>query len=91
LFHHSNPSAAATPPHPEPTVDNDTVELHDIPCWTKQVYPEELTAELDYNLEEEDEQEQEYDDGDADVDTSDAPAISVINTYLRAIQIRLKY
>jgi hypothetical protein len=89
LFHHSNPSAAAAPPHPEPTVNNDTVKLHGIPCWTKQVDPEEITAELDYNLEEEDEEEQEYDD--ADVDTSDAPATSVINTYLRAIQTRLKY
>jgi hypothetical protein len=63
LFHHSNPPAVAAPPNPEPTVDNDAVELHGIPCWTKQVDPEEITAELDYNLEEEDEQE--YNDADA--------------------------
>jgi hypothetical protein len=87
LFHHNNPPAIATPPHPEPTVDHDAVELLGIPCWTEQVDPEEITAELDYDLEEEDEHE--YDD--ADADTLDAPETSVINIYRRAIQARLKF
>jgi hypothetical protein len=86
LLGHSNPPAVAAPAHPDPTVDNDAVELRGIPCWTEQVNPEEITAELDYNLEEEDD---EYND--ADADTSDAPATSVMNTYLQAIQTRLKY
>ena len=86
LFHHNNPPSIATPPHPEPTaVDHDAVELRGIPCWTEQVDPEEITAELDYNLEEEDGQEY----NDADADTLDAPETSVINIYLRAIQARL--
>ena len=87
LFHHSNPPAIATPPHPEPTVSNDAVKLLGIPCWTEQVDPKEITSELDYNLEEEDEHEY----NDADADTPDAPETSVMNTYLRAIQARLEY
>ena len=87
LIHHNNPPAVAAPPHPEPTVDNGAFELHGIPCWTKQVDPEEITAELDYNLEEKDKQES----NDADADTPDAPATSVMNTYLQAIQRCLKY
>jgi len=86
LFHGSNPPAVAAPPQPEPTVDNDAVELHGIPCWTDQVDPEEITAELDYNLVE----EQECNDVDTS-DTTDAPANSVMNTYLRAIQTHLKF
>jgi hypothetical protein len=81
MFGHSN-----LPAHTEPTVDSDAVELRGIPCWTEQVDPEEITAELDYSLEEE---EQECNDADTS-DTSDAPATSVMNTYLRAIQTRLK-
>ena len=58
----------AAPPHLEPTVDeNDAVELHGIPCWTEQVDPKEIRAELGDNLGEDDDQE--YDDA----DTSDAP------------------
>jgi hypothetical protein len=81
------PSYPPTPPHLEPTVDdNDAVELHGIPCWTEQVDPEEIIAELSDNLGEE--EDQEYDD---DPDILDAPAASVMNTYLQAIQTRLKY
>lgn len=85
LFRGSNSKAVAVPPQPEPTVDNDAVELRRIPCWTEQVDPEEITAELDYNLVE----EQECNDVDTS-DTSDAPEDSVMNSYLRAIQTRLK-
>jgi hypothetical protein len=49
LFRHSNPPAVTAPPYPEPTVDNDAVEIRGIPYWTEQVDPEEISAELDYN------------------------------------------
>jgi hypothetical protein len=83
MFGHSNRPAIAGRPHLEPTIDNDAVKLRGIPCWTEQVHPEEITAELNYNLEE---KEQECNDA----DTSDAPATSVMNAYLQAIQTRLK-
>jgi hypothetical protein len=86
LFRGSKSQAVAAPPQPKPTVMNDAVELHGIPCWTEQVDPEAITAELDYDLDE----EQECNDVDAS-DTSDAPADSVMNSYLRAIQTRLKF
>jgi hypothetical protein len=74
---------------PEPTVDNDAVEISGITYGAEQVDAQEITVELNYNLEED---EQECNDTDADTsDTSDAPATSVMNTYLRSIQTRLKY
>jgi len=49
LFHGSSSEAVAVPPQPEPSVDNDAVEIHGILSWTKQVDPEEVVEEQECN------------------------------------------
>jgi hypothetical protein len=53
FFRHSSPPVVAAPAY----FGNNAVVLHGtgIPCWAEQVDPEEITTELDYNLEEEQE------------------------------------